>query len=66
VDIGVAMVVGLVVLGTGAFLFLLIKYPEWVGITGKSGLKTEEEHREGSSTDDSDFLSRKAKAKDKP
>ena len=57
--VGLAMVMFLVISGTVVFLFLLIKYPEWVGITGKSGLKTEEEHREGAYSDDSDFLSKK-------
>jgi hypothetical protein len=50
------MVFGLVFFTTAAYFYLLICHPEWVGITGKSGHKTLEEHREGSTVDDSDFL----------
>ena len=42
---------------TSAYFFLLIFYPEWIGITGKSAHKTLDEHKEGSHADDSDVLS---------
>jgi hypothetical protein len=51
------MVASLVVVTTSAYFFLLIFYPEWIGITGKSAHKTLDEHKEGSRADDSDMLS---------
>jgi len=51
------VVVTLVVLGFGTYLFLMIFYPEWVGITGKEALKNMREHEEGSQVDDSDIFS---------
>jgi hypothetical protein len=53
----VFLVILLVALGFGAYVFLMIFYPEWVGITGKSARKTMDEHKEGSSVDDSDVMS---------
>jgi len=50
------MVVFLVVVTTAAYFYLLIYHPEWVGITGNSARKTLEEHKEGSTVDDKDFL----------
>lgn len=46
----------LIVIGFGSYLYLLIYYPEWVGITGKSAKKTMSEHQEGSKVDDSDIF----------
>jgi hypothetical protein len=46
----------LLVLGFGSYIFLMIFYPEWVGITGKSAKKTMSEHKEGSQVDDSDVF----------
>lgn len=56
-ETAIAITVGtLVVLGLASYVFLMIFYPEWVGITGKSAHKTKDEHREGSQVDDSDFF----------
>jgi hypothetical protein len=55
------VVVTLVVLGFGAYLFLMIFYPEWVGITGEDALKNMREHEEGSKVDDSDIFSSERK-----
>jgi hypothetical protein len=56
-EVGIAiMVVTLVVAGFGSYIFLMIFYPEWVGITGKAAHKTKDEHKEGSTVDDSDFF----------
>jgi hypothetical protein len=52
----IVIVVLLVGLGFGGYLFLMIFYPEWVGITGESARKTMSEHQEGSVADDSDFF----------
>jgi hypothetical protein len=51
------MVICLVISGIGAYLLLMIFYPEWVGISGKSADKTLQEHQEGSVVDDSDIFS---------
>lgn len=34
------------------YAFLMIYFPEWVGITGKSALETIEGHKEGSLNND--------------
>lgn len=52
----IIVVLVLVFLGFGSYIFLMIYYPEWVGITGDSAHKTMSEHREGSQADDSDFF----------
>lgn len=58
-EIYIAITVGsLVAIGFASYLFLMIFYPEWVGITGKSALKTKDEHREGSAVDDSDVFNK--------
>lgn len=53
----IVVVVLLVALGFGGYLFLMLYYPEWVGITGASAHKTIAEHQEGSSVDDTDPFS---------
>jgi hypothetical protein len=55
------IVVALVVLGFGSYIFLMIFYPEWVGITGEDALKNMREHEEGSKVDDSDIFSSEKK-----
>ncbi|MBX3021171.1 MAG: hypothetical protein KF799_05785 [Bdellovibrionales bacterium] len=56
-ELAVLIVLALVALGFGSYLFLMLYYPEWVGITGKSAHKTLSEHTEGSTVDDSDPFS---------
>ena len=56
-EITVVIVVLLVALGFGSYLFLMIFYPEWVGITGDAARKTMKEHQEGSNVDDTDPFS---------
>lgn len=55
------VVLFLVVLGFGSYIFLMIFYPEWVGITGKDALKNINDHQEGSNVDDSDIFSSEGK-----
>ena len=50
------LVIGLVTVSFGGYVYLMLFHPEWVGITGKSAHKTLDEHKEGSHTDDSDFF----------
>lgn len=57
VEATIVIVLILVALGFGSYIFLMIFYPEWVGITGKAAHKTLSEHREGSNVDDSDIFS---------
>lgn len=58
----IVIVVVLVVLGFSAYIFLMLFYPEWVGITGKGAHQNLREHEEGSQVDDSDpFSSEKHK-----
>jgi hypothetical protein len=57
----VFVMVGLVIAGFAAYLFLMLFYPEWVGITGKSARQTMSEHEEGSHVDDSDPFSSESK-----
>lgn len=47
-EYAIGAVVFLIVLGFGSYIFLMLFYPEWVGITGASGKKTMNEHAEGS------------------
>lgn len=47
----------LVAAGFMFYIFLMIFYPEWVGITGKSARKTMEDHKEGSQAEDHEFFS---------
>jgi hypothetical protein len=49
----------LVTFGFATYIFLMLFYPEWVGITGKEARKTMAEHQEGSKADDSDFFEKK-------
>ncbi|NJL24132.1 MAG: hypothetical protein HC902_02425 [Calothrix sp. SM1_5_4] len=55
-EASIAIILTLVFIGFFAYIFLMIFYPEWVGITGKAAHKTLDEHKEGSSVDDRDFL----------
>ncbi|HRO68566.1 MAG TPA: hypothetical protein PL182_13425 [Pseudobdellovibrionaceae bacterium] len=51
------MVIGLMVLAVGAYFFLMIYYPEWVGITGSEAKKALDQHAEGSPAEESkDFF----------
>jgi hypothetical protein len=53
----VVLMLFLVFMGFGGYIFLMIFFPEWVGITGKSAHQTLSEHEEGSRADDSDPFS---------
>jgi hypothetical protein len=55
--------IGLVAFGFATYIFLMLFYPEWVGITGKAALKNLSEHQEGSTVDDSDPFSSESKPK---
>lgn len=46
VSIAVFLVGGLVVVGVGAYFYLMIFHPEWVGITGKVAMKNLAEHQD--------------------
>jgi len=51
------MVFFLVIFTTGVYFVLMIFFPEWVGITGRSAKKTLDEHQEGVvKTSDNDFF----------
>lgn len=54
---GIVVVLVLLLLGFGSYLFLMVFFPEWVGITGAAAKKTLSEHEEGSKVDDSDPFS---------
>ncbi|HMN68362.1 MAG TPA: hypothetical protein PKC28_07470 [Bdellovibrionales bacterium] len=56
-EAAVVLVLFLVFAGFGGYLFLMVYYPEWVGITGNAAKKTLSEHEEGSKVDDSDPFS---------
>lgn len=43
----------LVMVGCAAYIFLMIFFPEWVGISGEATKRTLEEHREQNSTENS-------------
>ncbi len=64
-EITIAIVVFMVVSGFGAYLYLMIRHPEWVGITGDSARKTMDEHQEGVPVDDSDPFSSVEQKQDK-
>jgi hypothetical protein len=53
----VVLMLFLVFSGVGGYVFLMIFFPEWVGITGKSAHQTLSDHREGTRVDDSDPFS---------
>ncbi len=63
-ELAVVLMLLLVFLGVGGYVFLMIFYPEWVGITGKSAHHTMSEHREGTRVDDSDPFSSLEQKKD--
>ena len=50
------LVISLVTVSFGGYVYLMLFHPEWVGITGRSARKTQDEHVEGSKADDSDFF----------
>lgn len=56
-ELAVVLMLLLVFSGVFGYFFLMIFYPEWVGITGKSAHQTMAEHQEGSRVDDSDPFS---------
>lgn len=45
IPLAAVLVGSLVVLGIGGYFFLMVFFPEWVGITGKDAMKTLEEHK---------------------
>lgn len=51
----VGIVLVLLFLGFGSYVFLMIFFPEWVGITGKEAMRTLREHQEGAVVDDRDI-----------
>lgn len=55
-DVAVGIAVFLIVISLLAYVVLMIFFPEWVGITGKSAKKTLEEHKEGSHAEDSEWF----------
>lgn len=61
----VILVLCLVAAGFGSYIFLMLFFPEWVGITGKAARKTMSEHQEGSAVDDSDPFSSLPAKKDR-
>lgn len=52
-SLAIVVVLVLVFLGIGAYFFLMIFYPEWVGITGPVAKKNLDEHRDGTQDNDS-------------
>lgn len=52
-SLAIVVVLVLVFLGIGAYFFLMIFYPEWVGITGPVAKKTLDEHRDDGQVNDS-------------
>lgn len=62
-DFATFFFIGLVTFGFATYIFLMLFYPEWVGITGKEALKNISEHQEGSNVDDSDPFSSESKPK---
>jgi len=46
-----------VALGFFFYIFLMIFYPEWVGITGKNAQKNLEDHKEGAQVSDPKLFS---------
>lgn len=47
-------VIGAIIVYVGVMIF----FPEWVGITGKTALENEKSHRSGEVAKDEDFLER--------
>ena len=60
-NLAVGIAVFLIVAGLASYLFLMIFFPEWVGITGKSAKRTLDEHVEGSEAKDSEWFSKEPK-----
>ena len=52
-SLAIVVVLVLVFLGIGSYFFLMIFYPEWVGITGPVAKKNLDEHREDADPNDS-------------
>ncbi|MGE0633427.1 MAG: hypothetical protein AB7O96_13530 [Pseudobdellovibrionaceae bacterium] len=46
--VAIILVGVLVFVGIAAYVFLMLYYPEWVGITGKAAHQTLDQHTEGS------------------
>lgn len=62
VPIIIGLVVTLVFLGIGAYIFLMLYFPEWVGITGKKAHETLNQHQQGSEAkQDIDLLNEEKK-----
>lgn len=51
-ETALVVVLSLMALGVAAYFFLMIFYPEWVGITGPQAKRTLQEHEEGSTSQD--------------
>lgn len=51
------LLIFLVAAGFFFYVFLMIFYPEWVGITGKNAQKNLDDHKEGAKADDNKFFS---------
>lgn len=52
------IVVSLIVIGVLSYFVLMIFFPEWVGITGKSAHRVNDQHVEGSESKDVDFINK--------
>lgn len=51
------LLIFLVAAGFFFYVFLMIFYPEWVGITGKNAQKNLEDHKEGTEASEHEFFS---------
>ncbi len=60
-NVAAGVAIFLIIAGLVSYLILMIFFPEWVGITGKSAKKTLDEHIEGSEAKDSDWFSKEPK-----
>lgn len=52
------IVIALVIICVAAYFFLMVFFPEWVGITGPAARKALREHEEGSPASDHDIFKR--------
>jgi hypothetical protein len=59
------ILMGLVVASIFFYVFLMIFYPEWVGITGKNAKKFIDSHKEGTHSEESSFF-KEFERQDKP
>jgi hypothetical protein len=53
----IAVIIAIMAIFFFAYIFLMIFYPEWVGITGKAARKTMDDHKQGTKADDPTFFS---------